>query len=349
MTESVRQRLRKWLDARLGWSRAKSALASRRVAARDVGTWLGGAALCLSLVLAVTGALLLVHYRASAEHAHGSVLRIDGAVAFGRIVRGMHSWGADLFLVAFGAYVFSLLARRLHARGGELVWVLALLLALLGVVEAFTGSVLPWSGQSQGHARVAAELAAQLPLMGGWVRRFLLGGDHLTDLALSRAFGLHVGLGPLALAVLGLGFAVVRWARPEPLAPVRPSAGTTLPIYPDLVVRQAALWTGLVLAVALLAALSPRSPGQAGELAVATPAGAGPAWYFAAIHLLLRAAPATMLGISGKAFIVGGVALVLLLLGLLPWLDRRGSRVIVLAGWCALALYIVLTSYAWLA
>lgn len=346
MTSPMHRRMGAWWAERTGWRLLRQTLATWTVPARALDPWLLGAALCLALMLAATGLLLMVHYRPSAAEAHASVVQLSSAAAFGSTVRGVHRWSSELLILVLGAYTLSLLARRLHHRAGELLWLSSVALVGLVLALAFTGSVLPWSRPAHGHARVAGQLLAQVPVVGCWLRRMLLGGEQLTPETVSRVFALHVALLPAAATVVAAALGLLGWARRRQLAAQGESPeGRRVPVVPDLLVRQAALWTGLALLVAALANLVPPLVGEPGELSMPAPAGVGPAWYFIVVHQVLSVAPARMLGWSGSAFLVGVALVLLLLLLALPWLDRRGSRLVELAASGLVAAWLLMTAY----
>jgi quinol-cytochrome oxidoreductase complex cytochrome b subunit len=59
---------------------------------------LGGAALTLFLLSAVTGLLLSSSYIPSEEQAYNSIIRIHDDVHLGWLVRSMHKWSANLLI-----------------------------------------------------------------------------------------------------------------------------------------------------------------------------------------------------------------------------------------------------------
>ena len=72
--------------------------------AQEVWYYLGGLTLFLFGVQVFTGILLLLYYRPSATEAYESVQFIVTTVPFGWLIRNIHSWSANLLiLAAFGA------------------------------------------------------------------------------------------------------------------------------------------------------------------------------------------------------------------------------------------------------
>ena len=61
---------------------------------------LGAAALTAFLSQAITGVVLAMYYVPSPEHAYDSIRYIMERLAFGRILRGLHFFGASFIVVA---------------------------------------------------------------------------------------------------------------------------------------------------------------------------------------------------------------------------------------------------------
>ena len=95
---------------------------------------------------------------------------------------------------------------------------------------------------------------------------------------------------------------------------------------PDFLLRDMVGW---LVAVALLAALAAFLPWELGVKAdpfVPAPAGIRPEWYFLWMFQALKYLPAKIAGIPGETlgvFAIGGLAAVL---AILPFLDRKRSR-----------------------
>ena len=77
---------------------------------------LGSAALTAFIVQAVTGVVLAMYYKPDPDRAYESILHITNDVTLGWLVRGMHKWGASVFIILiffhmgrvflFGAYKY---------------------------------------------------------------------------------------------------------------------------------------------------------------------------------------------------------------------------------------------------
>lgn len=323
-----------WLADRTGWARWLPELRKKRVHGMAIVPMLTGAGLFLLLVLVATGCLLAMHYQPHPEHAEASVQALSDGVPFGALVRGVHQWASDLLVVVAAAWLLSLIVSKLYLRPRELIWVGAVATALLVVQLAFTGSVLPYAAQSLEHARVVAGMARHVPVVGDWLARFVLGGEHVTAATLTRAHGLHTAVLPLTLgALLSAQLFMLRRTRDDDAHDAKPS----IPLYPDMFVRVGALCSALLLALVSLAIFVPRlAP-------AAVAAEARPPWYLASIHQLLLAAPDEALGQPGASLVLGGVTIVVAALFALPFYDPRGSFATRYAAIAGVALGIALT------
>src|SRR5881227_2928496 len=77
---------------------------------------LGAATLTAFLVQALTGSILAMYYKPSTHDAYSSIQHITNDVWAGWLVRGMHRWGASVFIILmfmhmgrvflFGAYKY---------------------------------------------------------------------------------------------------------------------------------------------------------------------------------------------------------------------------------------------------
>jgi quinol-cytochrome oxidoreductase complex cytochrome b subunit len=322
-----------WARDRLAWASLTDALRDHRVPRRGYFFYLGGITTFILLMQVITGVLLTVYYRPDAAQAHDSVERIVGGIAYGHVVHAVHAWSADLFVACLLVHLLTIVSRRSFTPPQELTWWSGLLLLLVGLGLAFTGSVLPWSQRAYTNAQVGSEFTRYVPLVGDWLRRLMLGGDHVSTETLAHAFGFHVAVLPAALtAIVGVHFFFL--ARRPPGRTFSPQV-ETIPLYPDFLVRQAVAMTAVFALVLTLATFVERPIGPAADPRVPV-AGALPPWYFLPVHALVRASPKDLLGMEGPRFFVGAACVFAGVFAALPLLDRRGSRV---TAWLAWALF----------
>jgi quinol-cytochrome oxidoreductase complex cytochrome b subunit len=332
---------RAWLRDRVAWDGIASALSGHRAPRRNFVFYIGGITGFLLLVQVLTGILLTVYYHPDAAHAHESVERIVGEIAYGHLVRAVHVWSADMFVASLLIHAFTVLVRRSFKPPQELSWLTGLVLLALGVGLAFTGAMLPWSERAYTDARVGSDLAHYVPLVGDWLQRLMRGGDEVTSNTLSHAFGFHVAVLPAAVtAVVGMHLFLLS-RRPPGRASLQ--AGHTIPLYPDFFVRQAVAMTGVFVIVLTLATFVDRPLGPLADPRLPTPAGALPPWYFLPAHAIVRAAPRELLGIDGPRFLVGAACVLGIVVAALPFIDRHGSRLTAWLAWLLLLATLVLS------
>src|SRR5262245_49235282 len=90
-----------WLDSRTGWRTGRRHLLEEPIPA-GVGWWFvtGSVLLMLLAVQLITGVVLAMYYVPSPEHAYDSIRYIMERLTFGRILRGLHFFGASFIVVA---------------------------------------------------------------------------------------------------------------------------------------------------------------------------------------------------------------------------------------------------------
>jgi quinol-cytochrome oxidoreductase complex cytochrome b subunit len=317
--------LKRWIGDRSGWAAIKAGLASRRVQGSNPAYYVGGLLLFLLLLQLGSGVLLLLHFQPSADQAHQSVAFIIGGIPYGALIRAVHLWTSDLLVFGVIVQLFSVAIRRTFRSPNELLWVSGLIAFFILLCLAFTGAVLPWSQNAYTQARVASEIVGQTPLIGPTLRALMRGGDEVTTATLRHAYGFHVAVLPAALTFLMIAHGM--FLRRRGAHADYTTKNGAIPIYPDFLVRMAAVMTAALVIVISLATFVERPLGEAAEVAAAAPEGARPPWYLLFVHELLMRAPRELLGVPSAKFIVGAGGLVALLAFFVPFFDRRGSRV----------------------
>src|SRR4030095_13990380 len=90
----------------------------------------GSIVLVLLTVQLVTGVLLAVFYSPSPDHAYDSVRFIMERVTFGRVLRGLHFFGASFIVVAALVHMLRVVAFGSYKKPRELNWIVCVLLTL---------------------------------------------------------------------------------------------------------------------------------------------------------------------------------------------------------------------------
>jgi menaquinol-cytochrome c reductase cytochrome b subunit len=233
-----------WLEERSGLVGATRWFLFRKVPA-DVN-WmqtLGFATLTAFLVQALTGAILAMYYKPDPDSAYESIQHITNDLTLGWLVRGMHKWGASVFIILMFFHMARVFLFGAYKYPRELNWIIGVLILVLGMLEGFTGYLLPWDQTAYWATVVGINLNGTVPILGPFIADFLQGGAEIGPDTLPRWYALHMLLIPGALfALIGfhlylvvrLGVSSPPWSeeaagaeRVEPERPVR--AGLVAP------------------------------------------------------------------------------------------------------------------------
>jgi cytochrome b6 len=323
-----------WVDERLNLSDLRHFIAEKGVPVHTQKIWyyLGGLTLFLFAVQVASGILLLLYYRPSAAEAYESVQFIVTQVEFGWLIRNVHSWSANLLILAAFGHLFSVFFLKAYRKPRELTWVTGVLLLFLMMGFGFSGYLLPWNELAFFATKVGTGIAGAIPLIGGPLLRFLRGGDDVTGATLSRFYALHVAILPALTTVL-LGVHLLFVQRQGMSVPIRVARRVKegerlkqMPFFPDYILRDVILWYIAIAVLAALAAFYPWELGRKADAFAPVPPGIRPEWYFLAMFHTLKLLPAHILGMEGEVLGVLGFSLAAALLLLVPFLDRRAAR-----------------------
>ena len=178
----------------------------------------------------ITGVVLAMSYVPSPEHAYDSVRYIMERVTFGRVLRGLHFFGASFIVVAAVIHMLRVVALGSYKKPREVTWMTGVVLLLVILGFALSGYLLPWDQKAYWATTVTINIARSGPL-GEFVAGLMKGGDTLGSLTLLRWYAAHVFLLPAALIVFVLAhlFLMRRHGISGALKPV---PGAPKPFYP---------------------------------------------------------------------------------------------------------------------
>ena len=159
---------------------------------------LGGLNILLLAVLAITGLLLMFAYTPSPDEAYQSILVLGTQVWFGQLIRNLHHWSANLFIITAGLHLLRVFYTGAFRAPRQFNWQLGVVLLLLVAVANFTGYLLPWDQLAYWATTVGTNLIAYFP-GGEAIRRLVLGGYEVGAATLNNFYVLHVALIPLAI------------------------------------------------------------------------------------------------------------------------------------------------------
>jgi cytochrome b6 len=354
---SARKQVRQWLGERLPLETAVEVAAHKTVPVHrwTVIYYFGGMTLFFFGVQVVTGILLMLYYRPSAEQAFESVEFIMTSVPFGWLIRSLHSWSAHLMVFFAFVHLVTVYFAKAYRRPRELTWISGCVLLFLVLGFGFSGYLLPWNQLSFFATRVGTDIAGSVPLVGEWMLRFLRGGERVTGGTLSRFFGWHVAILPaVTTASLGVHLLLVQVQGMSVPPGEATRAGTRPPMrfFPDFALRDLLGW-GLALGVlAAMAALFPWDLGEKADPFVPAYADIRPEWYFVFMFETLKLVPGgEVLGVEYEAIPILLFGLAGLALLLVPFWDRgddaRRSRRFTALGVLALVYIVGMTAWGY--
>jgi quinol-cytochrome oxidoreductase complex cytochrome b subunit len=347
---------RLWLDERVGLADLVMIAREKEVPIHRHSVWyyLGGMTLFLFGIQVVTGILLLLYYRPSADEAYESVQFLVTEVQFGWLVRSIHAWSANLMIFTLALHLFSVLLLKAYRPPREVTWLSGMALFGLALAFGFTGYLLPWNTLAFFATKVGTDIPGVLPVVGEFARRLLRGGSDVTGATLTRFYGIHVAVLPaLTTACLGLHLYLVQRHGMSVPPGIERDLGRTgkMAFLPNFLLRDVIGWLIALGALATLAAFFPTELGQKADPFLPAPAGIRPEWYFMFMFQTLKYLPPHVFGVEGEMLGVVGFGLAGLLFTLVPFFDRGSTRarVVTFAALLAIAYVLTLTALGYLA
>jgi menaquinol-cytochrome c reductase cytochrome b subunit len=195
-----------WLEERSGLVGAVKYFLFRKVPADT--NWmqtLGSATLTAFLVQTITGVILAMYYKPDPDKAYESIQHITNDIWAGWLVRGMHRWGASVFIILMFLHMARVFLFGAYKYPRELNWIIGVLLLTLGLLEGFTGYLLVWDQTAYWATVVGININGTVPFLGPYIASILRGGAEIGSDTLSRFYALHMLLVPGGIfALIGL-------------------------------------------------------------------------------------------------------------------------------------------------
>ena len=306
-----------WLDHRTGIHTAVRKFLYEEIPASS--GWhqvFGSVALFLFLVQAFTGVMLAFNYAPTPGDAYNSLRYILTEVTAGRLMRGLHHWGASLLIVVVVLHMIQVFLFGAYKKPREATWMLGVVLLLLTLAYGLTGYLLPWDNRAYFGTVVSTNIAATAPLLGPYLTRLLGAQNGIGVVTFARFFGLHVLiLPPITALLIGIHVYLVRKHG------VAPAPGDELlpkkQFYPQQVFKDTvAIFAAFI--ILFVMAVAVRVPLE--QLADPTDTAyiPRPEWYFLFLFQFLKF-------FNGSLEVVGSMilpGLAILLLLCVPFIDR---------------------------
>jgi ubiquinol-cytochrome c reductase cytochrome b subunit len=332
--------INRWLDHRTGIHTAVRQFLYEDIPASS--GWhqvFGSVAIFLFMVQAFTGALLAFNYAPTPGDAYNSLRYILTELTAGRLIRGLHHWGASMMIVVVVLHMVQVFLYGAYKKPREATWLVGVVLMLLTLAYGLTGYLLPWDNRAYWGTVVATQIAGQAPVVGPYLSRLLGGGGAVGVVTFARFYGLHVLLLPPAtifLMVLHVYLVRKHGVAPAPGDELLPARK----FYPRQVFKDTAA-IGVVFAILFIMAVAVRVPLEQLADPSDTTYTPRPEWYFLFLFQTLKL-------FSGPLEVVGSVVLpglAVLALILVPFIDR--SRMVKVTRRFAALAFVLLAAIGW--
>jgi len=326
-------RLLTWIDARFPASKLWNEHLAEYYAPKNFNFWyfFGSLALLILVLQIVTGIFLTMHYKPDTSLAFASVEYIMRDVQWGWLIRYLHSTGASAFFVVVYLHMFRGLIYGSYKQPRELVWIFGMLIYVALMAEAFMGYLLPWGQMSYWGAQVIISLFGAIPYVGEGLALWIRGDFVVADATLNRFFAFHVIAVPLVLLGLVVAHIIalheVGSNNPDGVEIKKLKDENGIPVdgiafHPYYSVKDL---VGVIVFLFIFSIILFYMPEMGGWFLekdnfipadpLKTPEHIVPLWYFTPFYAILRAVPDKLFGVLA----MGGAIVVLFLL---PWLDR---------------------------
>ncbi|HEY6786852.1 MAG TPA: cytochrome b N-terminal domain-containing protein [Trebonia sp.] len=301
-----------WVDDRFHAARGLRVLV-RKVFPDHWSFMLGEIALWSFVILLLTGtylALLFVPSQGDVVYhgtytklngitmsqAYASTLRISFDVRGGLLIRQVHHWAADLFMVAVTAHMLRVFFTGAYRKPREVNWLIGITLFALGLIEGLFGYSLPDDQLSGAGLRVFEGILQGIPIVGTYLAFFLFGGEFPGNSIVPRMYIAHVLLIPGLILALVTAHLFIMFHQKHTQ---RPALGNTeknvvgQPFWPYFMLKGQAWFFFIFGALVVLATFAQINPvwlyGPYTPLAISS--GTQPDWYMGLLDGALRIMP----------------------------------------------------------
>ncbi len=270
----------------LGWTLALDVWVNR-VYPADFNPlyYTGGLSNLFLTILVLSGIFLFFYYVPSFNDAYTSVQFITAEVPYGQIIRGIHRYAADGFIIAILLHFFRNWFTERFRFSRDEPWISGMMLLVFAGFIGVTGYVLVWDQRSALLVAMTGNSLASIPLVGGWLRSALFGGTGLTNLLLPRMLYLHIG--PAVFLYILLWWHYVRIRHPK--------------VWPP------AVWTLFALGIVMLLAGVLPVTSQPPASALSTPGRLAVDWFFLLPYVGLKYLPPLGLILVGAVIVAYGL------------------------------------------
>jgi len=311
------KRLLDWMEARTRYRGLAREALYENIPGGSRWRYVWGSTLMFTFfVQVVTGCFLWMAYSPSSQTAWESVYYIQYEMAGGWLLRGIHHYTAHAMTVLLVLHLMQVVIDGAYKAPREVNFWFGLVLLQLVLALSLTGYLLPWDQKGFWATKVATNLVAIIPVIGGSLQKIIIGGSEYGHHTLTRFFALHAGVVPGLIVLLIVGH--IYLFRKHGITSKEPKKRPDAAFWPDQVFKDTVACLA-VMAVVLVLILWPRLFGNGESLGVdlgapADPseayAAARPDWYFLFLFQFLKY-------FHGRGEIWGAIIIPGLLMGVL--------------------------------
>ena len=334
-----------WIESRTGFVSMTKEFLTEDIPGGASYWYVFGSATMFAMILQITTGIFLTFFYAPSAATAWESTRAIYLNPFTHFLLSVHYWGASAMIALVFLHLLQVLIFGAYKSPRELQWVVGVLLLLVTLVLGLTGYLLPWDMDAYFASQVSLNIAG-LPPGGSILQAIAQGGTVMGTNTINRFFGLHVWLMPAALVLLvGAHLAIFRHNGPAGPVADDPRKLKSGRFWPDQMFMDAVASFFVFLIIIFLAFVIPPFLD-----AKADPTNGAfipyPAWYFLSLFGLLNLVP-IFLG-NGPfpellaAIVVPTVGLIVVLL--LPWLDRSTTRSFASRGLILWSTFIILVA-----
>ncbi len=291
----------------------------------DALTWhrfFGALLLALLILLFLSGAFMAFYYSPAPGSAYDSVDYALFTVPFGDIIKGIHHYGWNLFLISLGVHLVRAFLVGAYKPPRQLVWISGAMILLLVPTFIITGDLLPWDQKGYWSTQVRLSIIDSIPFIGEFIIRLLQGGPLTGIVALTRFYVLHIVFLPCFLIVLIIfHFHFLRHRGITNSLSGRRSTHATISFFPQLVNRWLILFLMVTVALGLISWYWPAPLGDPADPTDSTFV-PKPEWWVLFLNQLVTIFKGS-LSVIGNVILPGGVIVLLIAL---PFIDSSPER-----------------------
>jgi ubiquinol-cytochrome c reductase cytochrome b subunit len=309
-----------WLDDRFHGAKGTRVL-MRKVFPDHWSFMLGEIALWSFVILLLTGTYLALFFVPSQadvvyqgsytkldgitmSQAYESTLRISFDIRGGLLMRQIHHWAANLFMVAIFAHMLRVFFTGAYRKPREVNWLIGIVLLTLGMLEGLFGYSLPDDQLSGAGLRIFGGVLEGIPIVGTYLSFFLFGGEFPGTQIVPRMYIIHVLLIPGIILALVTAHLFIMFHQKHTQMPMKGNTEKNVvgqPFFPYFLLKGQAWFFFIFGALVLMATFAQVNPvwlyGPYTPLAISS--ASQPDWYMGILEGALRVMPAWEINIAG--------------------------------------------------